>query len=87
MKKLLIIFLFFSMSSCWAPRCPMATCHVRMEHQHGDLVSGVFSGRYLYPPKIHFLWDKNKGEAVPDAVLAPKGGNRKAKKKFPWERW
>jgi hypothetical protein len=88
MKKLtILIFAVVSMSACWAPRCPMKTCHVRMEHQHKDLVTGVFAGRYLYPPKIHFLWDINKGEKIPDAVLAPKSGNRKARKKFPWERW
>jgi hypothetical protein len=29
----------------------------------------------------------NKGEKIPDAVLAPKSGNRKARKTFPWERW
>jgi hypothetical protein len=87
MRKLLIlIFVMMVVSSCWAPRCPMSTCHVRMEHQHDDLVTGVYSGRYLVPPRIHFLWERNKGEAAPDAAITPRG-SKKTKKKYPWERW
>ncbi len=86
MKNLLVIFILVAMTSCWAPRCPMNTCHVRMEHQHDDVVAGVYSGRYLVPPRIHFFWDKKKGESAPDAILTPKG-SKKTKKKYPWERW
>jgi hypothetical protein len=64
----------------------MNTCHVRMEHQHDDVVAGVYSGRYLVPPRIHFFWEKKKGEKAPDAVLMP-NGSRKTKKKYPWEKW
>lgn len=37
-------------------------------------------------PRVHFFWD-GKGEKLPDAELAPKGTNKKVRKKFPWERW
>jgi hypothetical protein len=90
MKKIIIVFfLAISMSSCWAPRCPIKTCHVRHEHQHGDLVTGVFSDRYLYPPRIHFLWDSKKGTLNPDAKFegAESRKQKKMRKKFPWERW
>jgi hypothetical protein len=65
----------------------MDTCRVRREHQHNDLVTGVFSGRFYYPTKIHFLWDKNKGAKLKDDGTVQKGPKRKARKKFPWERW
>jgi hypothetical protein len=90
MKILYFLFIITLLSSCWAPRCPMDTCRVRMEHRHDDLVSGVFSGRSLHPPKIHFLWDKNKGTANPNTDFkanAPSRKERKLRKKFPWERW
>ena len=86
--------LLFLLSSCWAPRCPDKTCHVRMEHIHDDKVSGIFTGRtQILPTRIHYLWDKDKGEKNPDTKTLPNngGGNdrksRKLRKKFPWERW
>jgi hypothetical protein len=87
--KILTLMIVLFCTSCWAPRCPMDTCNVRMEHRHDDLVTGVFSGRYLYPPRLHFLWDKDKGEANPDTKFKGEGGRskRKLRKKFPWERW
>jgi hypothetical protein len=90
MKYMAFIFLFFVCAACWAPRCPMDTCHVRQEHVHSDLVIGVFMGRYLYPPRIHFLWDANKGETNPDTKFQADGtskSKRKLRKKFPWEKW
>lgn len=90
MKYLIVILSSLIMASCWAPRCPMNTCGVRMEHTHSDQVSGVFSGRLLHPPRLHYLWDKNKGEANPETGFQPDGLTRKqkkARKKFPWERW
>ncbi|SOE23666.1 hypothetical protein SAMN06298216_4050 [Spirosomataceae bacterium TFI 002] len=90
--KNIILFLFtaFTLSSCWAPRCPMETCRSKYEHQHGDFVSGVFSSRNkIFPERYHFLWDKNKGEENPDTELQTVDGVKrtKARKKFPWERW
>lgn len=90
MRKIILFFLIIACSSCWAPRCPMDTCRVRMEHRHSDQVNGVFMGRFLYPPKIHFFWDKDKGESNPDTKFQPNAPSRKEKKlkkKFPWERW
>ncbi len=88
------VFLAFStliLSSCWAPRCPMESCHAKYEHQHGDMVSGVFASRYsIFPSKFHFFWDKDKGDANPntDFVAGPDGKKKvKIKKKYPWERW
>lgn len=90
MKNVLLLsFLVFGLSSCWAPRCPMETCKVIHEHKHQDLVSGIFSPRYRPPKRLHFIWDKNKGENNPDTELETSGGRKriKGKKKFPWERW
>ncbi len=78
------------LQSCWAPRCPMDTCRSKYEHQHSDQVSGIFSSRILAAPKLHFIWDKNKGTENPDTKFQPDGLTRKqkkARKKFPWERW
>lgn len=88
--KLFIIsaFLLTGLSGCWAPRCPINSCLVDFEHVHGSHVSGVFSGRNpLHPPKVHFLWDKDKGELNPDTDLETVPGRKKLRKKFPWERW
>ena len=87
-----LVVLVFFLSSCWAPRCPDKTCRVRMEHRHSDKVSGVFMGRtQILPPRMHYLWDKDKGERNPDTKTLPSGGDsrqsRKLRKKFPWERW
>ncbi|NBA87413.1 hypothetical protein GVN16_16685 [Emticicia sp. CRIBPO] len=86
---ILLLLILFCVTSCWAPRCPMKTCRVKQEHFHEDQVSGVFMGRGLYPPRIHYLWDKDKGEANPDTEFQPSTGvkRKKLRKKFPWERW
>ncbi len=40
MKALRIFFFFFILitlvSACKPPRCPLASCHVRMRHRHGE---------------------------------------------------
>lgn len=88
MKKLLFLPLMLGLTSCWAPKCPVDGCSFTREHRHSDLVSGTFRSRYMVVPRVHFFWDgSNKGEKLPDAQLAPKGANKKARKKFPWERW
>ncbi|MCA0362971.1 MAG: hypothetical protein LCH67_02940 [Bacteroidetes bacterium] len=86
--------IFFSLlaalflSSCWAPRCPMESCHIKMEHRHSTQVSGTFSGKSLTAvPRIHFLWDSEKGEKITETGTVPKTSKRKMRKKFPWERW
>lgn len=38
-------------------------------------------------PRIHFLWDKEKGEKITESGTVPKTSKRKMRKKFPWERW
>ena len=88
MKKLVVSLSIFC-SSCWAPRCPIDTCSVRLEHRHSSLVSGTFSGKdRLYMPTMHFLWDKKSQNAV-DTEFVPGGKTKrqKSRSKFPWERW
>lgn len=90
MRKLTIFSLLFvvlMLSSCWAPRCPVDSCHVKFEHVHSDYVSGVFIGRKLTAvPKLHFLWDKDKGvEGRAKLKTGPQKGKR-YKYKFPWEK-
>lgn len=91
LKVLLFIVILSSLlTSCWAPRCPMDTCRSKYEHSHNTQVNGVFSPRYGIPYKVHFLWDRNKGEENPDTDFVPganKGKKKKAKKRYPWERW
>lgn len=89
MRNLIFIFFILVMvSSCWAPRCPLDGCQFVREHRHSDLVKGTFRSQYFVAPRVHFLWDgTNKGEKLENPEFAPKGANKKARKKFPWERW
>lgn len=88
MRYFLIILLLVSLSSCWAPKCPVDGCMFTREHRHSDLVTGTFRSRYWVMPKVHFPWDgKNRGEKLENPEFAPKGAKKKARKKFPWERW
>jgi hypothetical protein len=87
-RKLLLILILpcFCLTGCWAP---IDSCLVDFEHVHSDYVSGVFSGRQPFkkPPKLRFLWDKNKGELNPNTDLETTPSRKKLRKKFPWERW
>lgn len=86
--RYITVLLAVGLSGCWAPRCPVDTCLVEFEHVHASHISGVFSGKNpLHPPKVHFLWDKNKGEVNPNMDLKTVPGRKKLRKKFPWERW
>lgn len=84
----ILVFCVVTVSACWAPRCPVDGCQFVREHRHSDLVSGTFRSRYMVPPRVHHFWDgTNKGEKLGEPNLAPKGANKKARKKFPWEKW
>ncbi len=86
----LCFMLMISLSACWAPRCPLSTCHSKYEHKHSDVVSGVFNSRYGLPNKLHFFWDKDKGESNPNTDFEADGKAKtkvKVKKKYPWESW
>lgn len=89
MKKILGFFIIVVLlSSCWAPRCPVDSCHVKFEHVHSDYVSGVFNGRSITSvPKLHFLWDKDKGVEKRAELKTSSGKKKKYKYKFPWEKW
>ncbi|MGL4629871.1 MAG: hypothetical protein ACRCVT_01600 [Leadbetterella sp.] len=82
---LFLLFLSTTFSSCWAPRCPQRGCRVRMEHQHSDQTTGVFIGRHLHIPRMHYLWDKKTDRQDPTAGgfgnESPQGHGPKKKKK------
>ncbi|MEY4954002.1 MAG: hypothetical protein RI981_87 [Bacteroidota bacterium] len=40
-------FFCLCLAGCWSARCPRATCHVRVEHRHGD---------NYYRPHEAFSW-------------------------------
>ncbi len=40
-------FLALFLGGCWSARCPRATCHVRVEHRHGES---------YYRPHEAFSW-------------------------------
>lgn len=91
MKNLIFcIFLLLFTQSCWAPRCPLVGCRVgRVEHRHNEL-GGVYGGKSLIPPKIHYFWDKekSKGESLNNkGGVGPDGKKRKKfKRLMPWEK-
>jgi hypothetical protein len=87
MKYICFLCILIFATSCWAPRCPIRSCMVRVEHRHGEL-SGTFGGKILIPNKMHYPWDKQKGEKNPNAKAFEKDKQkRKIRKRFPWEKW
>lgn len=93
MKRLLFYCLLLTvacqLTSCWAPRCPMKSCHVRMEHRHEGM---VFRGRSILASPVHgfgFAAKNKSGEAGEQSAFR-KNKDPKTKKKFrkllPWEK-
>lgn len=94
MRRILIFCLMliangWLLSGCWAPRCPMKSCHVRMEHRHGGM---AYRGRSLLASPMHgfgFAVKNRSGEGVEESSLK-KNKDPKTKKKFkrllPWEK-
>ena len=83
-----LIFVLLTASGCWAPRCPMKSCHVSMEHRHEGQ---VFRGRYagLFRSPVHgpgWYFSRNtKQEGGTRKNKDPKT-KRKFKKLLPWEK-
>jgi hypothetical protein len=75
--------MLFLLSSCWAPRCPMGTCHVKYEHVHEGQ---VFRGGSFLSAKKHWPWDPKRkyfapeGKEVEVTEQARKGKKGKKKK-------
>ncbi|MCY7353148.1 MAG: hypothetical protein LH606_21240 [Cytophagaceae bacterium] len=94
MRRILLYGLFLLgncllFSSCWAPRCPMKSCHVRVEHRHEGM---AYRGRSVLASPVHGLGfaGKNRGgEGVGESSFK-KNKDPKTKKKFkkllPWEK-
>ncbi len=75
--------------ACWAPRCPMSSCHVKMEHRHEGM---VYRGRSLFASPVHgfgFAVKNRSGDAGEQSAFR-KNKDPKTKKKFkkllPWEK-
>ncbi len=89
-RVFIIFFLAILTSSCWAPRCPVRSCMVRVEHRHGEL-AGIFGGKVIVPNKMHYPWDKEKGDKDPNMKFGKDGKEvrkkSKIRKRFPWEKW
>jgi hypothetical protein len=88
---ILLILLITSLSACWAPRCPISTCDVSMEHRHA-VPQGTYSGRPIYSKwRFHnFLSkkerEKRKSGDVPSSESGLKRKKKGPKKLFDWER-
>lgn len=85
----LLVLIFCSLTGCWAPRCPMKSCHVRMEHRHEGM---VFRGRSIFASPMHgfgFAAKNRSGEAGEQSEFR-KNKDPKTKGKFkkllPWEK-
>lgn len=93
MKRLLTYCLLLvaggQLVSCWAPRCPMKSCHVKMEHRHEGM---VYRGRSVFASRVHgfgFAAKNRSGDADEQSAFR-KNKDPKTKKKFrkllPWEK-
>lgn len=77
------------LSSCWAPKCPMKSCHVKMEHRHEGR---IYRGSSIFASPTHsFGWKmKNARGEAEEKSLYQENKDPKTKKKFkkllPWEK-
>ncbi len=54
-------FVSLGLIGCWSARCPRATCHVRVEHRHGEnyfrpheALSWMWTPRYKHVRKVSY---------------------------------
>ncbi|MEK6547981.1 MAG: hypothetical protein AABZ56_06665 [Bacteroidota bacterium] len=54
-------FVSLGLVGCWSARCPRATCHVRVEHRHGEnyfrpheALSWMWTPRYKHVRKVSY---------------------------------
>jgi len=78
------------LASCMAPHCPIRSCHVQKEHQHGGR---IYRGTFLGTTHGPQWWLANrKGEGAKASMASDRkgdGGDKqktKFKKRFRWER-
>ncbi|MBC7893548.1 MAG: hypothetical protein H7Y12_15130 [Sphingobacteriaceae bacterium] len=85
----LLLTAAFGLSSCWAPRCPEKSCHVRIEHRHGGM---AYRGRSIFASPVHGFGfaAKNRSGDADEKSAFKKNKDPKTKKKFkkllPWEK-
>jgi hypothetical protein len=84
-KNLKIIYLVIVIicSSCWTPRCPMNSCHVKFEHIHEG---GVYRGGSFITARKHWPWVKHDKYAISNQKSGDSKRKKKWKKLFDWER-
>ncbi len=82
------IILCGCLTSCWAPHCPMKSCHVKMEHRHEG---NVYRGGSIFASRMHnpyWYMTRNSKQAESGGLRTNK--DPKTKKKFkkllPWEK-
>ncbi len=82
-KNIKFIFLVVILSSCWAPRCPMPSCHVKFEHLHEG---GAYRGGSFITARKHYPWEKSEEYTMSRRKKKEEGKKSKFKKLFKWER-
>ncbi|RRB00771.1 hypothetical protein [Larkinella rosea] len=81
------------LTGCMASNCPIRSCHVRMEHQHGGRIYRGTTFGTMHSPT---WWLSNrKGEGARASMASDRKGlkkekgdgkKKKVKKQFRWER-
>lgn len=81
-RKIGYILIFIIFTSCWAPRCPMKSCHVKFEHLHEG---GAYRGGSFITARKHWPWEKSG--VYSESKRKKKEEKKKGKwKLFDWER-
>lgn len=83
LKTILVILISVILVSCWAPRCPMQSCHVKFEHLHEG---GAYRGGSFIVAKKHWPWQKDEKYTASRDKKKDKKEKRKWKGLFDWER-
>lgn len=81
--KLRLLFLMCICSSCWAPRCPMTSCHVKFEHLHEG---GAYRGGSFITARKHWPWEKTGEYSLSKRKKSEEKKKKGWKKLFDWER-
>ncbi len=71
------------MFGCWAPRCPMKSCHVKFEHLHEG---GAYRGGSFIVARKHWPWEKSNEYTLSKRKKKEIKKKKGWKKLFEWER-
>lgn len=87
-RLMVLLGMCLLLSSCWAPRCPMKSCHVAMDHRHQGQ---VYRGGSIFASKMHNpYWYATRNSKQGEGGGLRKNKDPKTKKKFkkllPWEK-